>query len=107
MGLKQYYFTAAVAVLYATPAYAQRLPEARGEDLLSQHCAMCHATGRSGTSPQSKAPPFRMLGRLTLELLQGPLESGLLSGHPAMPKFVFPQQDVSAILRYLRSIQER
>jgi len=48
-----------------------------------------------------------MLGRLTLELLQGPLESGLLSGHPAMPKFVFPQQDVSAILRYLRSIQER
>jgi hypothetical protein len=47
------------------------------------------------------APRLRS-GRLKIVLRRG-----LLSGHPEMPDFVFPQQDVGAILRYLRSIQER
>jgi cytochrome c len=110
MQLERHQFSIVFAILAmcTTSAHAQRLPESRGEDLVSQHCAMCHANGRSGTSPDSKAPPFRMLGqRVPLESLQEPLGRGLLSGHPEMPEFVFPQQDVSAILRYLRSIQER
>ena len=110
MQLKRHQFSVVVAILAMciTSAHAQRSPETRGEDLVSRHCAMCHAIGRSGTSPDSKAPPFRMLGqRVPLESLQEPLGRGLLSGHPEMPEFVFPQQDVSAILRYLRSIQER
>ena len=108
MRLKRYCFGAAFIALCATSAHAQRLPEARGEDLLSRNCAMCHAVGRIGASPVAKAPPFRTLGQLmALDSLQEPLGSGLLHGHPEMPKFVFPQQDVDAILRYLRSIQER
>lgn len=108
MRLKRDSIGAALVVLSVTAAHAQRLPEARGEDLLSRHCAMCHAIGRIGASPIAKAPPFRTLGRLMpLESLQEPLGSGLLHGHPEMPKFAFPQQDVDAILRYLGSIQER
>lgn len=98
----------AILAMCVVSADAQRAPETRGEDVLSRHCAMCHAIGRSGTSRDSKAPPLRTLGqRMPLESLQEPLGRGLLSGHPAMPEFVFPQQDVDAILRYLRSIQER
>jgi len=110
MQLERHQFSVVFAILAmcTTSAHAQRSPENRGEDLVSRHCAMCHAIGRSGTSPDSKAPSFRTLGqRVPLDSLQEPLGRGLLSGHPEMPEFVFPQQDVSAILRYLRSIQER
>ena len=64
MQLERHQFSIVFAILAmcTTSAHAQRLPESRGEDLVSQHCAMCHANGRSGTSPDSKAPPFRMLG---------------------------------------------
>jgi mono/diheme cytochrome c family protein len=110
MQLERHQFSVVFAILAicTISAHAQRSPETRGEDLVSRHCAMCHAIGRSGTSPDSKAPPFRMLGqRVPLESLQEPLGRGLLSGHPEMPEFAFPQQDIGAILRYLRSIQER
>jgi cytochrome c len=91
----------------ASVAVAQPSPEARGEALVSRHCAMCHAVGRSGTSPHSAAPPLRFLGqRYPPEALEEALAEGLLSGHPDMPEFVFAPRDVGAIVRYLRSIQE-
>jgi len=34
------------------------------------------------------------------------LAEGLSSGHPDMPEFRFEVEDVSAILSYLKSIQE-
>jgi cytochrome c len=92
----------------STGALAQPSPEARGEALVSRHCAMCHAIGRSGTSPHSQAPPLRILGqRYPPEALEEALAEGLLSGHPDMPEFVFAPRDVGAIVRYLRSIQEK
>jgi hypothetical protein len=46
---------------------------------------------------------LRVLGqRVPSEALQEPLGKGLLSGHPEMPELFS-----AAILRYLRSIQER
>jgi mono/diheme cytochrome c family protein len=88
--------------------HAQQSLEARGEALLSRHCAMCHAIGRVGMSPHSTAPAFRTLGqRYPIESLQEALGEGLLSGHPDMPEFAFEPQDVGAIIRYLQSIQER
>ena len=38
----------------------------RGELLISQHCAMCHAIGRSETSPNAMARPFEPLAVLIL-----------------------------------------
>jgi mono/diheme cytochrome c family protein len=103
--------TLLVALLLAgsvNRAHAQRSLEARGEALLSRHCAMCHAIGRVGMSPHSTAPAFRTLGqRYPIESLQEALGEGLLSGHPDMPEFAFEPQDVGAIIRYLQSIQER
>ena len=105
----QFIVAFAILAVCATSAHAQRSPEDRGEDLVSRHCAaMCHAIGRSGTSPDSKAPPLRALTqRGLLDALKSSLGKGSLSGHPQMPAFSFQQQDVSAILRYLRSIQDR
>jgi mono/diheme cytochrome c family protein len=103
----QFIVAFAILAVGATSAHAQRSPEDRGKDLISQHCAMCHAMGGSGTSPDAKAPPLRSLTqRGLLGSLESSLENGSLSGHPQMPAFLFQQQDVSAILRYLRSIQD-
>ena len=79
----------------------------RGKSLLSENCARCHATGRTGESPRSDAPLFRTLSRkYEIEGLAEALAEGLSVGHPDMPEFVFEPDDVGAILDYLKSIQQ-
>ena len=100
--------TLAFLATCAVTATAQPSADARGEALLNRHCAMCHAIGRSGTSPHAVAPPFRTLAqRYPIESLEESLGEGLMSGHPDMPEFSFPPRDVGAIIRHLRSIQQR
>jgi cytochrome c len=100
---------AAFMALALSTASAQQLTRAerRGEALLITNCAMCHAVGRTGSSPHVVAPPFRVLSkRYPIESLQESLGEGLMSGHPDMPEFVFPSHDVGAIIAYLKAIQE-
>jgi cytochrome c len=88
------------------PAMGQNLK--RGEELLTRSCASCHAVGRNGESPQKSAPAFRTLGKLyPIESLEEALGEGIMSGHPDMPEFSFDASDVSAIIAYLKSIQQR
>jgi cytochrome c len=105
-----FYATAIAALLLSVSsglAQDRSRQERRGERLLSQHCAMCHAIGRSGGSPHRQAPPFRTLSqRYPIESLSETLGEGLSTGHPDMPEFVFPPRDVGAILSYLQSIQQ-
>ena len=99
----------ASVVTAACPALAQDAGprEQRGAALVSEHCAMCHAVGRSDASVEPRAPAFRTLGRRgALDRLETNLGAGLLGGHPAMPNFTFAPGEVSAIMRYLRSLQE-
>jgi cytochrome c len=80
----------------------------RGELLVSQHCAMCHAIGRSETSPNAMARPFHTLSRsYPIDSLEERLRNGALFGHPMMPGFVFSPQETNAIVRYLQSIQDQ
>ncbi|HUL87862.1 MAG TPA: cytochrome c [Pseudolabrys sp.] len=96
---------AAIMALGHTAA-AQNLK--RGEELLVQNCAPCHAVGRNGDSPHKFAPPFRTLGqRYPVESLEEALGEGIMSGHPDMPEFKFDANDVGAIIAYLKSIQQR
>jgi mono/diheme cytochrome c family protein len=101
----------ALAALLLTPcfAFAQDVPQVRrGEALLTRHCAMCHAVGRTGTSPHAQAPAFRTLSqRYKIAALEEALGEGLLSGHPDMPEFRFSAGDVGAVIAYLEAIQER
>jgi cytochrome c len=94
-------FLTALPVLAAEEDLTQK-----GEAILSEHCARCHAIGTSGESPNEEAPPFRVLSEnYPVDDLAESLAEGIMSGHPDMPVFVFEPQEVEAILVYLRSIQ--
>ena len=100
---------AALVIVAAWPALAQDVgpPERRGAALVSERCAMCHAVGQQDASVDPQAPALRTIGRrIPLDRLEAQLGAGLLGGHPAMPKFTFEPRDVTAIMRYLRSIEE-
>ena len=96
----------ASGVMFATAALAQE-PAQRGQALLEEHCARCHAIEKTGNSPNPVAPAFRTLSRsFDLDLFQGQLQRGLIAGHPDMPEFKFSEADARAVAAYLRSIQE-
>lgn len=79
-----------------------------GKEIVTRNCAMCHAVGRDGASPNKDAPPFRDLHqRMDVEMLGEGLTQGILTGHPAMPAFRFAPHEVIAIVRYLRAVQAR
>ena len=81
---------------------------ALGRSVVERNCAMCHAVGPSGASPNSAAPAFRGLSRrLDVEALGEGLAQGILTEHPAMPEFRLSPPEVIGVIRYLRSIQEK
>jgi mono/diheme cytochrome c family protein len=80
----------------------------KGEVLVRENCARCHAIGKEGDSPHPQAPPFRTLSsKYPVEDLAESLAEGIVSGHPDMPIFVFNAHDVAAIIEYLQSIQDQ
>jgi mono/diheme cytochrome c family protein len=80
----------------------------RGQVIAESRCGACHATGRAGESPAPEAPPFRQLSRnYRVSTLEEALAEGISVGHPAMPQFEFPPEDVDALIAYLQSIQEQ
>lgn len=55
----------------------------------------------------AEAPPFRLLHeRYDVELLEGALVEGLVTGHPAMPEFEFDPTQARAIIDYLTSLED-
>ena len=80
----------------------------KGEVLVRENCARCHAIGKEGDSPHQEARPFRTLSaNYPVEDLAESLAEGIVSGHPDMPVFAFKPHDVAAIIEYLESIQEQ
>ena len=94
-----------VLVLFGSAAHAQD-PIRVGHELLREHCASCHAIGKTGASPHADAPPLRRLGRnFDLDEFPKVLERGISSSHPDMPEFKFSHGDARAARDYLRTIQ--
>jgi mono/diheme cytochrome c family protein len=93
---------------FAVPAEAvEKDLIAKGEVLVKENCARCHAIGMEGDSPHKDAPPFRTLSsKYPVDDLAESLAEGIVSGHPDMPIFVFSAHDVEAIIQYLESIQD-
>lgn len=87
-------------------AAAEKDLTAKGEVLVKENCARCHAI-KEGASPHPEAPPFRTLSsKYPVEDLAESLAEGIVSGHPDMPIFAFTAHDVAAIIDYLQSIQD-
>jgi mono/diheme cytochrome c family protein len=94
------------AGLAGGPALAQDPQVVQGRDIVQRNCGMCHAIGRADASPNAAAPAFRELNkRYPLDNLAEALGEGIITGHPQMPEFAFPPEQVSAIISYLKSIQ--
>lgn len=88
------------------PALGQDAQVAQGHEIVQRNCGMCHAVGRADASPNSAAPAFRELHkRYPIDNLSEALAEGILTGHPQMPEFAFPPEQVTAIISYLKSIQ--
>lgn len=97
----------AVAVCSHVPAHAENL-KAKGEALLTKHCARCHAIGATGESTHKEAPPFRqVVTRYPLDDLAEGLAEGLSTGHPEMPEFIFSPGEIDGILAYLQDLKEK
>ena len=80
----------------------------RGLRLAERNCAVCHAIGARGASPNKAAPPFPTLHRrYPAETLDEAFRKGLLSGHPAMPEFRFRPDELTDLTAYLRSLRSR
>jgi mono/diheme cytochrome c family protein len=51
------------------------------------------------------APPFRDLAkRYPVENLAEALAEGIVTGHPAMPRFTFEPREIDALLAYISSL---
>jgi mono/diheme cytochrome c family protein len=99
---------AGLLLLAAAPAWAAD-PQ-RGEALVGQHCAACHAVGRTGDSPVASAPRLREIGRrYPVENLQEALAEGIAVNHEGvqMPEFSFEPDEIDDILAHLKRIQVR
>ncbi len=52
------------------------------------------------------APPFRFLSeRYPIRSLEEALTEGVVTGHPAMPEWIFEPAEIRGILGYIESIQ--
>ena len=79
----------------------------KGEEIAARLCSRCHAIGRKGESPMGLAPTFRSLSkRYPVENLAEAFAEGIVTGHPAMPRFVFVPAEIDALLAHLESLNE-
>lgn len=77
-----------------------------GRQLAQRDCGACHAVGVKGPSPDPAAPPFRSLGnRYDVRDLQEALAEGISVGHPKMPVFSYPPDQVHRLIDYLQQLQ--
>jgi cytochrome c len=92
-------------LVLAAPAVAQMSVLERGADIAAKQCARCHAIGRSGASPMSLAPPLRDLSkRYPIDNLAEAFAEGIVTGHPAMPRFTFEPREINALLAFIESL---
>ncbi|MCA0200076.1 MAG: cytochrome c [Proteobacteria bacterium] len=78
---------------------------AQGRALAGQHCAKCHAIGRTDESLHDEAPPFRRLHeRYPIATLGEAFAEGIVVGHKDMPAFEFSPAEIEALLGYIESL---
>jgi tetratricopeptide (TPR) repeat protein len=78
---------------------------AHGRTLAQKNCAWCHAIGRSGDSPNPRAPRWRDIAqRHPILALREPLSRGIARPHDEMPKFDLSDAEVDTIIAYINSL---
>jgi hypothetical protein len=95
--------------LKAVAPYGTAKADLRQSELTLVNCSARNSVGRTGSSPNKRAPPFRSFSETKLydSDFKQRLETGLISIHPFMPTFRFSTEEAEEVLNYMRSIQER
>jgi mono/diheme cytochrome c family protein len=76
-----------------------------GAHLAERDCAVCHAVGRAGNSPNSAAPPFRTLAmRYNPISLERALRKISKSGHFEMPPQAISESDIAGLAAYIDDV---
>lgn len=95
--------TASLGLAAAVPVAAQA---PTGRQIAERDCGACHAVTASDTSRDPAAPPFRTLGaRYDVGNLAEALAEGISVGHPKMPVFSYPPDQIQRLIDYLRRLQ--
>lgn len=91
----------------AAAASAWRLESIeRGRAITARTCAGCHAVGRTDVSPMPDAPAFRDVVReRPLDEVETAFAEGLVTAHPAMPRFTFRAGEIDDLMSYLDSLR--
>lgn len=100
---------ALMAAVSPNPALAQDDETVlAGRQLAQERCARCHAIAIEGSSPVAEAPPFRVLSeRYPISDLEEALAEGIVTAHPAMPQFELEPVEITSLLAFIESVQER
>jgi tetratricopeptide (TPR) repeat protein len=78
---------------------------AQGRALAEKNCAWCHAIGKTGDSPNPRAPAWRDLyKRHPILALRDPLTRGIGRPHDEMPKFELSDNEIDTIVAYINSL---
>ena len=78
----------------------------KGQAIAELVCSTCHAIGREDTGPHPDATPFRDISKnYPIDMLADSLSRGIIVDHPDMPPFSFPQDEVDALIGYMKRIQ--
>lgn len=80
--------------------------EQRGQAFARTNCARCHSVDKATPSPLKIAPPFRELHkRYPIESLAEAFAEGISTGHPTMPEFQLPPDQINDLLSFMRTLQ--
>lgn len=78
---------------------------AEGQQLAQKNCAWCHAIGKTGNSPNERAPRWRDLHkRHPIQALRDPLTRGIARPHDEMPDFDLSDREIDVIIAYINSL---
>jgi tetratricopeptide (TPR) repeat protein len=78
---------------------------AQGRALAEKNCAWCHAIGKTGDSPNERAPAWRDIHkRHPILALRDPLSRGIARPHDEMPQFQLSDTEVDTIIAYINSL---
>ncbi|MFT5508227.1 MAG: cytochrome c [Hyphomicrobiaceae bacterium] len=102
-------FSVAFALIsFAGTAMAKdQLQLARGEAIARSKCGVCHAIGKSDSSPTriNVDTSFRDLYlRFPIPMLVKAAKTGYITGHDEMPGFGLSPSEISALLLYMDSM---
>jgi len=79
-----------------------------GRQLARKNCTRCHAIDMTGKSPHKDAPPFReVVKRYSVWSLAEAFAEGITTGHPDMPEFKFNPKEITALLSFMESLEDK